>query len=143
MWWRPSSFKSAFFSPYSLTVSPKPVLLVDARNVLRSLWPNMPEDELVERARARAAAEGAALVLVFDGCAPGEIVGEEHLGGDVVLVGTGAESADAWIARAAAGLRNRGDPFWLVTSDRTLRAEAGAGAERTIGGGSFARALRR
>ena len=64
-------------------------------------------------------------MLVFDGRAPVEA-------DDVV--GTGAESADDWLAREA----GRFAPYWLVTSDRELRRRAGVGAERVVGGGSFA-----
>jgi hypothetical protein len=102
------------------------VVLVDARNVLRSRWPNVAEAELVERCRSWAVREGVTALLVFDGRAPE--------GG----IGTGGESADDWIARAAAELD---DPYWLVTSDRGLRQRAGARAERTIGGGRFLREL--
>lgn len=62
---------------------------------------------------------------MFDGRAPVE-------SDDVV--GTGAESADDWLAREA----GRFAPYWLVTSDRELRGRAGGGAERVVGGGSFA-----
>jgi hypothetical protein len=102
------------------------IVLVDARNVLRSRWPNVPDAELVESCRAWADEQGVTTLLVFDGPAPN--------GG----VGTGKESADDWIARAAAELD---EPYWLVTSDRELRERAGGGAERTIGGGSFLREL--
>jgi uncharacterized protein YPO0396 len=102
------------------------VVLVDARNVLRSRWPNVPEAELVARARDWAAERGLNAVLVFDGQAPE--------GG----IGTTDESADDWIARAAAGLD---EPYWLVTSDRELRRRAGVRAERTVGGGAFLREL--
>jgi predicted RNA-binding protein with PIN domain len=81
-------------------------------------------------------------VIVFDGAAPGAVVGERELDRSAVLVGSGHESADDWIARAAAELHARGQAYWLVTSDRALRAAAGPNAERTIGGGSFARELR-
>ena len=113
------------------------VLLVDANNVLRSLWPNMPADELVERTRAWAAAEGLRAVLVFDGDVPAR-----KLEDGTLVVGAGCESADAWIAREAERLRAEEHPFQLVTSDRALRADAGRGAERVVGGGSFARRLR-
>jgi hypothetical protein len=102
------------------------IVLVDARNVLRSRWPNVPEAELVERTRAWAEGQGLRALLVFDGQAPE--------GG----IGTNAESADDWIARAAGELE---DPYWLVTSDRELRERAGARAKRTIGGGAFLREL--
>jgi hypothetical protein len=99
---------------------------VDARNVLRSLWPNLKEHEVVEATREWAAREGVEPEIVFDGPAPE--------GG----IGTGAESADDWIARRAREL----DAYWLVTSDRELRERAGNRAERVIGGGAFARLLR-
>jgi rRNA-processing protein FCF1 len=47
------------------------------------------------------------------------------------------ETADEWLIREAF----RFTPYWLVTSDRELRELAGDGAERVIGGGSFAREL--
>ena len=80
--------------------------------------------------RAWAAREGLRPLLVFDGRAP--------LHADDV-VGTGAETADDWIAREASSHA----PYWLVTSDRELRTRAGDDAERVIGGGSFARTLTR
>lgn len=101
-------------------------VLIDARNVLRSRWPNVPEAELVERSRNWAAEQGLNAVLVFDGQAPE--------GG----IGTTGETADDWIARAAAELD---EPYWLVTSDRELRRRAGERAERTLGGGAFLREL--
>lgn len=116
-------------------------MLVDARNVLRSRWPNIPEAELVEGCRAWAEAEGVRAVVVFDGHAPGGLAGERELDARVVLVGTGGESADDWIAQAAGDLAARGEPYRLVTSDRALRAAAGAAAAETIGGGTFARLL--
>jgi predicted RNA-binding protein with PIN domain len=114
-----------------------PTVLVDARNVLRSQWPNIPEDELVALACEWAERNGVHAVVVFDGRAP---VGPG--GDDCAVVGTAAESADEWLIRRAAELRAAGARFWLVTSDRALRDAAGAGAERTIGGGSFANELR-
>jgi hypothetical protein len=107
-----------------------PTVVVDARNVLRSRWPNIPEQELVDLARGWAERNGLEVLLVFDGDAP-------ELADDVV--GTGRESADDWIAREA--LLHA--PYWLVTSDRELRRRAGTGAERVIGGGSFAGELTR
>ena len=102
------------------------VVLVDARNVLRSRWPNVPVAELVERCHAWAEKEGVSALLVFDGRAPEGAIGTED------------ESADDWIARAAAEVQ---EPYWLVTSDRELRSRAGEGAERTIGGGALLREL--
>jgi hypothetical protein len=105
-------------------------LVVDARNVLRSQWPNIPEQRLVELVRDWAEREGVEPLIVFDGRAPVEA-------DDVV--GTRGESADDWIAREVTTLV----PYWLVTSDRELRQRAGGDADRVIGGGSFARELTR
>jgi predicted RNA-binding protein with PIN domain len=113
------------------------IVLVDARNVLRSQWPNIPEEELVELACKWAERNGVQAVVVFDGRAPAGPESES-----CVVVGTRGESADAWLMRRAEELRAEGTPFWLVTSDRALRDVAGKGAERTIGGGSFADELR-
>lgn len=113
------------------------IVLVDARNVLRSQWPNIPEDELVKLACEWAEQNGVRAVVVFDGRAP---AGPDR---DLcTVVGTVGESADEWLIRRAAELRAAGTRFWLVTSDRELRRAAGEGAERTIGGGSFANELR-
>ena len=101
-------------------------VVVDARNVLRSEWPNIPEDELVAATNAWAAANGHDAVIVFDGRAPDG------------AIGTSGESADDWIAREAPLLE---PPVWVVTSDRGLRARI-HGAERLLGGGGFARELR-
>jgi hypothetical protein len=102
------------------------VVLVDARNVMRSRWPNVPEGKLVEHVQRWAEGEGVEAVIVFDGNAPAG------------AIGTAGESADDWIAREAGGLEGS---YWLVTSDRELRERAGGGAERVIGGGSFLREL--
>ncbi len=115
-------------------------VLVDARNVLRSRWPNIPDAELIPQAAAWAEANGLQAAIVFDGEAPGRVVGE-RAEGEHTVVGSGAESADDWIARRAAHLAAQGESYWLVTSDRALRARAGAHAERTIGGGRFAQIL--
>jgi hypothetical protein len=110
-------------------------VLVDARNVLRSQWPNVPEEELVERCVEWAKRHGHDLVLVFDGRAPGDVVGEQRLGEHGTLVGSGGESADDWLIREAP----RYPSAWLVTSDRALREAAGVHAERLVGGGAFLR----
>ena len=107
------------------------IVLVDAPNVRRSLWPNLSPERLVELLAKWAEAEGAEAIAVFDGPAPESVAGVE-------VVGTGAESADDWIARRAADLE---EPFVLVTSDRELRERAGANADRIVGGGAFAREL--
>ena len=117
-------------------------VLVDGRNVLRSEWPNIPEDELVELCRGWARRHDVRCVVVFDGTAPGRVVGERGVDERCLVVGTGPESADDWIERAAAEFTRARRRYWLVTSDRALRAAAGERAERTTGGGRFARELR-
>ena len=112
-------------------------VLVDARNVQRSQWPNVPDDELVERASAWGERHDAELVLVFDGKALGGVVGSERLDERTTVVGTGGESADDWLIREAPAYPGA----WLVTSDRALREAAGKSAARIVGGGSFLRAL--
>jgi hypothetical protein len=105
-------------------------VFVDARNVLRSVWPNIPERELVGRCAAWAARNAHRCVLVFDGGAPAASPGCE-------VVGTGAESADDRLVALVAA-----EPgSWLVTSDRELRERVGSRAGRAIGGGAFAREL--
>src|SRR5438128_146265 len=104
------------------------LVIVDAQNVRRSEWPNIAPAELVAAVRAWAAEHGHEPLIVFDGAAPDG------------AVGVAGETADDWIAREAATLVR---PYWLVTSDRGLRARAGVAAERVVGGGSFARELRR
>ena len=123
-------------APYG-TVDDARTVLIDARNVLRSQWPNVPEGKLVERVRAWAERHGHPVVLVFDGKAPGGVVGAQRLDGRTTLVGSGGESADEWLIREAPAYAGA----WLVTSDRALRAAAGAHASRVIGGGSFLREL--
>jgi predicted RNA-binding protein with PIN domain len=112
-------------------------VLIDARNVQRSQWPNVPDEELVDRSRAWAERNGNRVVLVFDGKAPGGVVGATQLDERTTLVGSGGESADDWLIREAP----RYQSAWLVTSDRALRAAAGGEAERVIGGGGFLREL--
>ena len=92
-------------------------VLVDAENVRRSLWPNIPRPELERLCRSWADATNHRVVLVWEG----------------------AVSADDEIARQAAELE---PPVWVVTSDRELRRRVGGAAERIVGGGSFARELR-
>jgi hypothetical protein len=104
-----------------------PLLVVDAENVRRSVWPNLPREELVRRARDWAAHEGHDLLIVFDGSPP-EAADD--------LVGSG--NADDAIVELA---RTLDEPWWLVTSDRALRERVGGAADRVVGGGSFARTI--
>ena len=107
------------------------LVLVDAENVRRSRWPNIGREELVYRVAAWADEHGHDPLIVFDGRAPEG------------AVGSGEETADDWIARRAAELAGRGEPYWLVTSDRGLRERAAAAADRVLGGGAFAGQLGR
>jgi predicted RNA-binding protein with PIN domain len=91
-------------------------VLVDAENVRRSVWPNIPREELEQRC--------------------GEW-GRRH-GHDVIVVWEAAETADD---RIASEVRNLAPPVWVVTSDRELRERVADRAERIIGGGRFAREL--
>jgi hypothetical protein len=91
-------------------------VLVDAENVRRSLWPNIPKRDLEELCAAWS---------------------NEH-GHDVYVVWEGEETADDRIAREVTELPA---PVWVVTSDRELRGRVEPHAERVIGGGSFAREL--
>jgi hypothetical protein len=104
-------------------------VLVDGENVRRSIWPNVDRAELVRLAERWSAANGVPVRVVFDGRAPAGAVGSED------------EDADDLIARDAAKLAARGEPYWLVTSDRGLRARAGVAAEKVVGGGAFVREL--
>jgi predicted RNA-binding protein with PIN domain len=121
-------------------VSPEntPLVLVDARNVMRSRWPNIREDRFVELVREWAEQEGLRVVAVFDGRAPGDVAGDRELDDRTSIVGTGPESADDWIAERAPELARDGRPLWLVTSDRELRQRVADHVEHVIGGGSFA-----
>jgi predicted PilT family ATPase len=98
---------------------------VDGRNVQRSQWPNLSDEELLERCRDWAERHGHEVVLVFDGEAPAG------------AIGSGPESADDWLIREVP----KHPGAWLVTSDRALRDAAAANAERVIGGGGFLREL--
>jgi hypothetical protein len=97
------------------------LVFIDGRNVQRSQWPNLSDEELLERANAWADRHGHEVVVVFDGKAPSG------------AVGTSGESADDWLIREVP----KHPGAWLVTSDRALREQASANAARVIGGGSF------
>jgi len=102
-------------------------VFVDGRNVQRSQWPNLSDEELLERCRDWAERHGHEVVLVFDGEAPAG------------AIGSGGESADDWLIREVP----KHPGAWLVTSDRALRDAAAVNAERVIGGGGFLRELLR
>lgn len=115
--------------------------MIDARNVARSQWPNIPDQKLVDLSWSWGAQAGYEVIVVFDGVAPIDIVGKRELGPGCTVVGTGRRSADSWIEREAYRYQEREQPYWLVTSDRLLRSVAGVHAERIIGGGTFANEL--
>jgi hypothetical protein len=103
------------------------LVVVDAENVRRSVWPNVSRDELVRRVRDWAAAEGHEPLIVFDGMPSEEAP-------DLI----GSRNADDRIVELAQELDG---PWWLVTSDRTLRQRVGHAPGRIIGGGTFVRAI--
>jgi hypothetical protein len=97
------------------------LVFIDGRNVQRSQWPNLSDEELLERARDWAERHGHEVVLVFDEEAPPG------------AIGSGGESADDWLIREVP----KHPGAWLVTSDRALRDAAAVNADRVIGGGGF------
>jgi hypothetical protein len=103
------------------------LVVVDAENVRRSIWPNVSREQLVRRVRDWAAAEGHEALIVFDGPPPEEAP-------DLV----GSRNADDRIVELAQELDR---PWWLVTSDRLLRERVGSAPERIVGGGSFVRTI--
>jgi YacP-like NYN domain len=119
----------------------EPIVLVDARNVIRSRWPNLREESFVELARAWADREGVQTLLVFDGPAPDGRVGDQRVDERTTIVGTGRGSADDWIADEAPRLADGGRRIWAVTSDRALRGRIEPYVSRVVGGGSFATLL--
>ncbi len=106
---------------------PVALVIVDAENVRRSRWPNLSREELVERARTWADREGHELLVVFDGEPPEDAP-------DLV----GSHNADDAIVELAARLDG---PWWLVSSDRGLRARVGYTPARIVGGGAFVRTI--
>jgi predicted RNA-binding protein with PIN domain len=96
------------------------IVLVDAENVRRSVWPNLGRDELVERVERWAERKRVQAQVVFEGR---------------------GETADDRIVAEAAKLHGRGEEFWVATSDRELRDRLTPYAEQIIGGGSFARMI--
>jgi predicted RNA-binding protein with PIN domain len=96
------------------------IVLVDAENVRRSVWPNLSREELVERVERWAEREGVRAEVVFEGR---------------------GETADDRIVAEAAKLQEQGEEVWVATSDRELRERLKPYVARIIGGGSFARTI--
>jgi len=94
------------------------IVLVDAENVRRSVWPNIAPAELERLVSAWGRANG-------------------H---DARVVWEGDESADDRIASAVHTLEGE---VWVVTSDRELRRRVGDATSRIVGGGAFAHELMR
>lgn len=113
-------------------------VLIDARNVVRSQWPNIADQKLVDLCWSWGAQHGHHVVVAFDGVAPAGLVGEKEMGPGCTVIGCGSRSADSWLEREAHRCHDAGQLYWLVTSDRLLRNVAGVHAERVIGGGTFA-----
>ena len=98
------------------------IVLVDAENVRRSVWPNLSREELVGRIERWAEREGLRATVVFEGR---------------------GETADDRIVAEAARLHEQREEVWVATSDRELRGRLKPYAKRIIGGGSLARLLTR
>jgi len=96
------------------------IVLVDAENVRRSVWPNLSREELVERVERWAEREGVQAHVVFEGR---------------------GETADDRIVARTVELHEQGEEVWVATSDRELRERLKPYAKRIIGGGSFARTI--
>jgi hypothetical protein len=103
------------------------LVIVDAENVRRSVWPNLSRAELVARTRAWMLREGNEMLIVFDGPAP-------EAAPDLIS----SRNADDEIVRLA---HQAEPPVWVVTSDRGLRERLAGHADRVIGGGTFVRSL--
>ena len=123
-----------------------PLVVVDAENVRRSIWPNLSATELVARTRVWAEHEGHELLVVFDGRADNRPRHPRHdrvvrLGaapGEHDLTGAHTRQLGDLIVAAVDGAES---PVWVVTSDRELRRRVEERAERILGGGSFVRSI--
>src|SRR5262249_37582166 len=114
-------------APRSPSDSPLALVVVDAENARRSLWPNLSPEDLVAPARRWAAREGHELRVVSDGDPPEDA---DDL------------TASAYADDVIAALVERADgPVWVVSSDRELRRRVEVRADRVIGGGSFVRSI--
>src|SRR5256885_7499946 len=71
------------------------LVIVDAENVRRSIWPNVSREELVELLAGWKDASGDAPLVVFDGGAPDAVAGVDAVRG-------GAAAAGDWVPPHAA-----------------------------------------
>lgn len=118
-------------------------VIIDARNVMRSRWPNAGERELVD-AVARWASEHPhtpIVAVVFDGTFEGDGPGVYEHDERTVIVATKGEIADDVIAREVEELRAESEPVIVATSDRELRERVESHGAKVIGGGSFLRTV--
>ena len=106
----------------------RPVALVDARNVLRSRWPNIREDALCAASsggpRTRASTRDRASTARPRGRDARPPRRQRQ---------ADRRRLDHNRGRPA---EREGTPYWLITSDRELRERAGGAAARIIGGGN-------
>jgi predicted RNA-binding protein with PIN domain len=119
----------------------EPTVFVDAMNVMRSRWPNLRAESLIELTHTWAEQEGVHSLIVFDGHAPAYPGGTSLLDDRTSIVGTGSGTADDWIVEQAEHMAREGRRLWLVSSDRELRRRVSPYVERSIGGGSFVKRL--
>lgn len=112
------------------------VLVVDAENVRRSIWPNVRLDELVSLCGRHAGEAGVDVVVVLDGgAAPFDAPPS------VRLLAEPGRSADDLIVELVAELAP--GTVTVATSDRGLRARLEGHGASFVGGGAFVRALLR
>lgn len=122
-------------------------VLVDGSNVaLCSIWRTahggadrlLLQQRLVDAVASWAAASGVQVALTFDGAGPFG-VGERSIGGCMLVVATGATTADQWIEARVGELAAQLAVIWVVTSDGAVRAATGAGVELHVRADDFAR----
>jgi rRNA-processing protein FCF1 len=112
------------------------LLVVDAENVRRSVWPNVELDELVALCARHGEEAGVDVVVALDG--PATRAGAP---GSVRLLAEPGRSADDVIVELLAGLAP--GAVTVATSDRGLRARLEGRGVSFVGGGGFVRELLR
>jgi rRNA-processing protein FCF1 len=111
------------------------LLVVDAENVRRSIWPNVTLDELVELCDRHAHAAAVEVVVVLD--RPAAVEGSDRLR----LVAADGRSADDLIVELAGTLAP--GVATVATSDRGLRVRLADSGVSFLGGGALVRDLLR